>query len=280
MSLASVFKGRCLKPVIITLMMCVSSCVLSKALVFGVVPQYDSRAIQSLWGPILKEMELHSNLEFKLSIAPNIPAFEKALLAGKYDLAYMNPYHYILANKKLGFQPIVKDIGRNLFGIVVVKKDSNIKDVKGLDNKLVAFPAPNAMGAALIPRAEFDRIHGINITPRYVKSHNSSYINAAMGLSDASGGVMSTFNRLDPNIKDQLKIIYKTSNHSPHPVAVHSRISKEIKKNLTDLFLEVSNLSSLEKSFKGIPFKKMGVANHSDYLPLKKLSLEDYYVKQ
>jgi phosphonate transport system substrate-binding protein len=61
----------------------------------------------------------------------------------------MNPYHAIRANKKHGYAPLVRDVGRSLFGIIVVKKDSPIETVSELDGEIVAFPAPNALGAAL-----------------------------------------------------------------------------------------------------------------------------------
>ena len=101
--------------------------------IVGVVPQFDARRTQKVWSPILKRLEDETGLSFKLVGSPDIPEFEKSFTAGKYDFAYMNPYHLVVANESQGYSPIIRDIARKLFGIIVVKKDSPITSIDQLD---------------------------------------------------------------------------------------------------------------------------------------------------
>ncbi len=120
----------------------------------GIVPQFEALRLASTWLPILEELEKRTGHTFEMIGAPTIPAFEVAFQGGEYDIAYMNPYHGVMAEQAQGYIPIVRDGSRMLYGILAVRKDSPLQDVKELDGKKIAFPAPNALGASLLMRAE------------------------------------------------------------------------------------------------------------------------------
>ena len=246
---------------------------------FGVVPQFDARRIQSIWQPIIEALEKQSGYHFELIGSPSIPEFEKQFMAGDFDFAYMNPYHLIKAQKSQGYMPLVRDVGRTLFGIVVVRKDSSIQDVKELDGKSVAFPAPNALGAALIPRTEFGEIYKINIQPEYVRSHSSVYLNVVTGQTVAGGGVQKTLQKQSANIRDALKVIYKTPHVAPHPVAAHPRIDQATRDKVREAFLQLGNTPEGRELLARIPMKQVGQATLEDYAPLKQMGLDKYYVQ-
>ncbi len=158
----------------------------------GVVPQFEARKLHSAWRPILDQLEARTGYHFKLQGSQNIPDFELEFMQGKFDFAYMNPYHLVIANQKAGYIPLVRDIGRELFGVLVVAKNSGIKDPASLNGKTVAFPAPNALGASLQMRQELQDSFGVTVKPKYVKTHDSVYLNVLLGEAAAGGGVQKT----------------------------------------------------------------------------------------
>jgi phosphonate transport system substrate-binding protein len=246
---------------------------------FGVVPQFDARRIQAIWQPVLSAVEKHSGLRLELVGSPDIPQFENQLMAGEFDFAYMNPYHLIKAHTAQDYSPLVRDVGRTLYGIIVVRKDSPIQQIEDMDGKPVAFPAPNALGAALLPRAEFGEIYKINIQPRYVRSHSSVYLNVVTGQTVAGGGVQKTLQKQPANIRDALKVIYKTPQVAPHPVAVHPRVDKASEDKVRKAFLQLGNSPEGRELLANIPMKQVGRATLEDYEPLKQMGLDKYYVQ-
>jgi phosphonate transport system substrate-binding protein len=191
----------------------------------GVVPQFEPSKITKTWEPILKRISESSGIKLQLSASPSIPEFERQFEAGSFDFAYMNPYHLIVANEKQGYLPLIRDINSSLFGIIVVRKESPLKSVEGLDGKTVAFPAPNALGAALLTRAEFSRKFQIKIKEKYVNSHSSVYLNVLLGQVDAGGGVLKTLSQQPEDVRSQLRVLYKTTEIPSHPFVAHPSIS-------------------------------------------------------
>ncbi|MFQ6370906.1 phosphate/phosphite/phosphonate ABC transporter substrate-binding protein [Shewanella sp. YIC-542] len=246
----------------------------------GVVPQYDARQIAATWQPILAQVSAISGVQLVLQSSPSIPQFEQQFAQGEYDIAYMNPYHFIVANRLQGYQPLVKDVGNQLYGIIVVRKDSPLQKVTDLDGKTIAFPAPNALGAALIPRAEFSTLFHIHVTPKYVLSHSSVYLNVILGQTAAGGGVQKTLSLQPPEIRDQLRIIYETTKVAAHPVVAHPRVAKEVQQKIQQAFLQLGRTEKGRQLLAKIPMKQIGAATMEDYAPLKQMGLESFYIQE
>jgi phosphonate transport system substrate-binding protein len=191
----------------------------------------------------------------------------------------MNPYHAIIGHDREGYEPIIRDVGRSLYGIIVVKKDSPFNAIEDLDGKKVAFPAPNALGAALIPRAEFSRKYNIDVEEMYVGSHSSVYLNVALGLAAAGGGVQKTLSQQPEQITSQLRIISKTQEVPPHPITAHKRVPDEVKQAVSDAFLKIAATEQGAKLLKKIPMVSAGKASIQDYQLLNEMKLDEFYVK-
>jgi phosphonate transport system substrate-binding protein len=248
-------------------------------LTVGVVPQFDLRRMDAVWSPILRRLETATGARFTLALEPDIPAFERKLKAGAYDIAYMNPYHYVEASARQGYRAIIRDVAEPLYGIVVVRKDSPMTRVEELDGKVVAFPSPNALGAALIPRAEFVRKFHISVRERFVKSHTSSYMNVLLGQADAAGGVQATLEKQAPEVREGLRILYETDRHTPHPVAVHPRLSAEMAAKVQAAFLALGEDSEGRTLLAEIPIKQVGRATDGEYDRLRGLGLAAFAVE-
>lgn len=246
-------------------------------LTVGVVPQFNARRIHGNWQPILDQLTLSTGIKLQLSGSPSIPDFEKRMQRGEFDLVYLNPYHQVIANRTQGYTPILKDVSKQLFGILVVPKEGPIQRVEELNGKVIAFPAPNALGASLMMRADLLNKFHLDITPRYVKTHTSVYLNTALGQTSAGGGVMRTFNEQPPEVRDQLRILYETARVAPHPISVHPRVPTEIAAKLKDALLAMGDTEDGRELLAGIPIHRIGLASQADYQPLAKMGLEAVY---
>lgn len=242
----------------------------------GVVPQYEIRQLIDIWNPVIEYLNDNSDSKFVLSPSPDIPTFEKQLSKGLFDFVYVNPFQYLRASRQQGYQAILRDGSRKLQGIIVVNRNGKINKLEDLKEKAMVFPAPNALGASLMVRHELEQIKGIKITPRYVKTHRSVYLQIATGRFPAGGGVESTLNRQSPEMRKRLKIIHYTDELFPHPVVVHPRVNPaDIKKFIT-MIMQLSDSMQGKKLLNQIPINKVTTADHSEYLELDSLNLKRY----
>lgn len=245
---------------------------------FGVVPQFEASQLHRIWRPILKELENKTGHSFKMTGTASIQSFEEAFFNGRYDFAYMNPWHSLLAFEKLEYRPVVRDSTSQLYGALFVHKDSNINELKELSGKKVAFPAQNALGASMLLRADLKLLFGVEVEPVYVGTHSSVYMNIALKQVQAGGGVMRSFNEQKPSIQSRLKKIYTTRAIPPHPIIAHSRISTAITEQVRKAFIEMAEKPETRKLLAKIPLSKPIAAYKEDYQILKQWRLNDFYV--
>lgn len=245
----------------------------------GIVPQLEIRQIHDIWTPILNELQQRTGYTFKFSGSASIPEFERQFSAGQFDFAYMNPYHLLLANNRQGYIPLVRDVSSELRGILVVKKGS-IKNINELAGKTIAFPAPNALGASLIMRADLSNRLKLNYRPIYVKSHSSVYLNVLMGLATAGGGVDKTLEQQPENIRNNLAVIYRTAGFASHPFVVHPRVPVAIQKKVQQALLDFADTNRGKAILNEVPFQQLGRASYDDYKPIATLGLEQFFVQE
>lgn len=246
------------------------------AYTMGIVPQFDARRTYKIWRPILDELEKRTGLHFTIRGSATIPAFELEFNAGAFDFAYINPYHVLLSSKGEGYIPLVRDTGRALQGIIVVQKDSPIQSVKELAGKTVAFPAPNSTGATLLTRSELLDQYQVKVVPRFVKTHSSVYLNVALGQAVAGGAVQKTLSQQKAEIKNALRVLYRTQGIAPHPFTAHPRVPKEVRKKVKAALLEMGQDENSKQLLSRVPIKTIGVATIKDYQPLANMGLERF----
>ncbi len=241
-------------------------------LIFGVVPQQSASKLARLWTPILGHISERSGLKIRFGTAPDIPTFEKRLAAGEYDLAYMNPYHYTVFHEAPGYQALAKARDRHINGIMVVRKDSKITDLKELDNSSLAFPAPAAFAASILTRSHLAGLH-IKYQPKYVSSHDSVYRTVVKGIYPAGGGVIRTFNNVEPDIREQLRILWTTKEYTPHAIAAHPDVEPgdftKVQQALVTMGQDARGKSLLEN----IKIKGFETAVNSDWDDVRSLNI-------
>ncbi|WP_421870376.1 phosphate/phosphite/phosphonate ABC transporter substrate-binding protein [Motiliproteus sp.] len=249
-----------------------------KSYTLGVVPQFEQRKLFQIWQPIVDELEKRTGLAIHLRGSPRIPEFEKSFIAGEYDFAYMNPFHSLRASASQGYMPLIRDGARELYGVLVVRRDSDIESIADLDGKRIAFPAPNALGASLMIRADLDRKHSIKFVPSYVQTHSSVYLNVALKQVQAGGGVMSTLRAQRAELSDKLRVLYETQRIAPHPISAHPRVPEEDRRAVQQALLNMSKEPAGQKLLNAIPIREAVKADFSDYEIMLDWGLDDYWV--
>ena len=244
----------------------------TKPLTFGIVPQQSAAKLARLWGPITQYLSEQTGRKIVFKTAPNIPTFEKRVLAGEYDLAYMNPYHFTVFNQKPGYRAVARQANKLIKGIIVVRKDSALSGLSELQGERLAFPAPAAFAASVLPRAELTQ-QGVAFEPKYVSSHDSVYRNVAKGLFPAGGGIQRTLNNVAPDVREQLRILWTTSGYTPHAIAVHPGMDQSTLKAVQDALLAMNESEKGRQLLASIKFKGIEAATDKDWDDVRALNI-------
>lgn len=243
---------------------------------FGVVPQFEPRKMFGIWQPIVDEIEKRTGLRLALVIPLNVPAMEGELEQGSYDFIYASPYHIMRNYPKQGYIPLVRD-RKPLRGILVVRKDNPLRDLKELDGKTLAVPSPNAIGASMLPRADLEHLFGVRMKMINVKTHSSAYLNVVNGLVEAAGGVEKTLTEQDKAVRDQLRVVYTTREMPSHPVAAHPRVGKAAREQIRKALLEMAATPAGKVLLDAVPMAEPVPASIEDYLVMRNWGLDAYW---
>ena len=276
--LTSTMRIRSIAFSILLLMMAHSSLADDKIYSFAVVPQRPSSELAAQWLPFLEWVSAKSGVQLRFVTAPDIPTFEKKLAEGEYDLAYMNPYHYTVFHKKSGYEALAREKGRTLKGILVVRKDSSIKEIKQLEGMELAFPAPGSFAASILPRVALRQL-GINVIPKFVKSHESVYLNVEQRHYAAGGGIESTFDTTDKSIKNNLRVLWSTKEFTPHAIASHPRLPKAIAKKIQETLVDMANSNEGRQQLSSVNFKEIEAAKDADWNDIRRLKISEVDVR-
>ncbi|GAB4265565.1 MAG: phosphate/phosphite/phosphonate ABC transporter substrate-binding protein [Methylomicrobium sp.] len=245
----------------------------AKTIRFGIVPQQAPMKLAELWGPVLKHLSHLTGYDIQFKTAPDIPSFEQRVLAKEYDIAYMNPYHFVFFNAHSGYRAIAREAGNLIQGIIVVAKNSPIQSLTELHNLSLAFPSPAAFAATVLPQAELKQM-GITFTPKYVSSHDSVYRSVAKGIYPAGGGIMRTFNNLAPDVREQLRILWNTRQYTPHAIAVSPNLDDETQSVLQKALLALNDSEESRALLGALNFNGIETAKDSDWDDIRALQID------
>ena len=275
MHFLSRFAGQCL------LMLGLVSTAWGQATVtFAVVPQQSATQLAEAWTPVLAWLSQSSGLQLQFVTAPDVPSFEQRLAAGSYDVAYMNPYHFTVFSAHPGYRALSRAKGDRIKGIVVVQKDSAIKNLSDLNGKTLAFPTPAAFAASLLVQAEL-RGRGVAFTPKIVNSHNSVYRSVAKGIFPAGGGIPRTLELLDESVRNDLRVLWETREFTPHAIASRPGLETSVRTKLLKAMRDMGTDPGGQALLKGIGFMGFEPAKNEDWDDVRSLKIrpEDAQLK-
>jgi phosphonate transport system substrate-binding protein len=240
---------------------------------FSVVPQQSASKSAAQWIPLLASISEATGVKLVFETRKDIPEFERTLSSGLPDLAYMNPYHYVVFHESPGYEALARAKDKRITGIMVARKGSDISGLGDLDGMEVAFPAPAAFAATLLPRAEFARKE-MEVTPRFVSSHDSVYRNVASGTSPAGGGVVRTFKAMPAEITDQLQVIWTSEAFTPHAIAAHPRVPREVVAAIRAALVNLHETPAGAAILEPIKLKGFELGKDADWDDVRALNLE------
>jgi len=253
--------------------------VAADTLTLAVVPQLSPEVTHRNWAPFARKLGQETGHKLQLRVYRTFDEFETDFINGVPELVYLNPYHQLTAHKAQGYEPLVRDAGNLLSGVIVVRQDSPIRSVRDLNGKILGFPDPNAFAASLYMRALLTEKEKIRFIPRFYTTHGNVYRHVIVGDVAAGGGVNNTLAREYPETRAALRVLYITPGTAPHPLSAHPRVPPEVREQLIRAILRFKKEEAGRIALKKIQISEPVRANHArDYRPLEKLRLHRYTI--
>ena len=219
------------------------------------VPSGDSQVIVKGGKEVGDLLHKETGLYFKTSVATSYAAVIEAMGAGKVDVGWLATFSYVLAKDKYDVELllVVQRFGSPFYrGQIMVRADSGIQSLKGLQGKRFAFVDPASTSGHLYPKTlllskgfEPKTFFGKSV---FAGSHNAVVLSIYKGEVDggaAYDGSRVAVAKSYPDVFEKIKVIAYTKEIPNDTVSVRKELPESLKMKLRD------GLKKISKSPKG-----------------------------
>lgn len=247
-----------------------------KEYVVGIHPLHNPKRLFEVYEPIISHIETNiPGVRFKLEASRNYEEFDKKLYSGHFDFAMPNPYQTVLSLKHnyRVFGKMGDD--ENFRGIILVRKDSGIRQVTDLKGKKIAYPAVTALAATMMPQY-YLHTHGIDVNRDienlYVGSQESAIMNVLRGHV-AAGATWPipwiTFSHEHPELASQLEVKWRTTTLPNNGWVVRQDVPPELTAKFAALLFGLNKNTQGREMLARLPISKFEAATDKTYQPVR-----------
>lgn len=246
-------------------------------LIIGIHPYFNTQKMFLAYAPLLNYLESHlDGIHFKMETSLDYADFERKLKEKRFDIALPNPYQTLKAVDS-GYEIIAKVKPDSGFrGLIIARKDQHIQSVKQLRGKLIAFPAPTALAAAMMPKL-FLLERGVNVEkeayPRYVGSQYSSIMNAYSGNTFAACTWPASWNLWkaeNPQKAKEMELLWQTPALVSNSIVVRTDLAEKTKKEFVNILVQLDRNPNTKGLLRKIEVEGFEEANNKTYDPVRK----------
>lgn len=229
------------------------------------VPSTDSTKILTSMKPVARCLEKETGLTFEISVPNNYIVAIEGMGSKKVDIAFLPTFGYLLAHEKFGAEALLKASrnGETTYrAAILARTDRNIKSVKDLNGKKIAYVDPASTSGYILPKKlfmdskikpseeVFQGKHDAVVTAVYqgqVDAGAVFYNKPVDGkIKDAREKVKTQF----PDIEEKVKIVTLTDDIPNDPIVIRKEIPAEAKTKISKAFQ--SCVAQLPDAFRGI----------------------------
>lgn len=215
----------------------------------GRIPFRSARDLVKTHEPLMVYLKNKLNYDnVKMISAPNYEGMAKLLKENKIDIAWLGTKNYIKLKETLDVDAVIRPVrfGKPYYGgLIIARKDSSIKKLEDLKDKVFAFVDKGSASGYLYPLALLLK-SGINPTTyfkeiKFLREHDTVVYNVFLKKVDA--GCVYDDARLtlkDENQVKELSVIARTPNIPNEPIVVSKSMSPEDKEAIINAFLKLS----------------------------------------
>lgn len=242
---------------------------------FAIHPLHNPKKLAEAYQPLISYINRHLEQgRFELEASRDYQAYEEKLRQRQPDFILPNPWQSLQA-MDVGYKVVaMAGEAEDFKGVIVVRKDSGIKQLADLKGKIVSYPSPTALAACLLPQY-FLHKNGIDvnrdITNAYVGSQESSIMNVYLRQAGA-GATWSQpwrlFQEEHPDEAAQLRVAWETEHMQNNSVMARDDLPPVLVQRVTQLLLALQETEEGQRILEGMAIKAFYSAQDDDYRSL------------
>jgi len=243
---------------------------------FAVHPLHNPQRLAAVYGPIVAYLNRHlGGPTLRLEASRSYEAFEAELYGRGYQLALPNPVQ-ALRSLGSGYRIFGKMGGDEQFrGIILVRRDSGLQRVEQLKGMVVAFPAPTALAATMLP-LWYLHTHGLDANRElrrlYTGSQESSIMSVYLGQAAAAATwpvPWETFSRRRPEVAAALEVRWETGALMNNALVARDDVPPELVARVGALLFALHETPEGARLLAEVPIPRFEPATAETYAPVR-----------
>jgi phosphonate transport system substrate-binding protein len=248
-----------------------------KSLLIGLIPEQNIFKQIERYTPLTDYLSKKVGVKIRLKVLTRYGNIIDNFASSSLDAAFFGSFTYALAHTKLGVEVLARpealDGSSTYHGLLFVRKDSGIKNVKSMKGKRIAFVDKATTAGFLFPVAHLMR-HGVTDYKTYFKevyftgTHDHAILDVLNKRADVGAAKNTVFERLaqtDTRISQELVVLDKSANVPENALAVRRDLDTALKRLLLDALLSMSNRSDGQTILLNFGAKRFILTADRDY---------------
>ncbi len=243
----------------------------------AVHPLHNPEKLSTAYQPLVDHLNRQlTGDRIVLEASRDYQAFEQKFRGREPAFLLPNPWQTLQAIK-VGYHVIaIAGDADDFRGLFIIRKDSGIKQPADLKGKVVSYPSPTALAAAIMPQY-FLHTRGIDIGRDiqnvYVGSQESSIMNVYLGKS-AAGATWPPpwrlFQKDYPAEAAQLEVVWQTPPLINNSVMVRDDVPENVREQVRRTLLELAQTAQGRAILDGMQTARFHAADDASYDVVRK----------
>ena len=218
----------------------------------GILPYLSVRTVLTTYQPLQQYLQDRLQRPVLFVTAPNMRTFVERTQRGEYRFVLTAPHFARLAQQEAGYLPMLRT-KRDLYGVLLVDKDSPLRHVSELRGETVATPDSiaiiNMLGAQLL------RANGLkpgkDVELRAMPSHDTAVLALQKGDTAAAIVSVTALQQMPEELKNNIRTL-AISNGIPHIMFLaHPKAPRREVADMTTLLLAFAENTPEGRRFMG-----------------------------
>jgi phosphonate transport system substrate-binding protein len=248
-----------------------------KALLIGLIPEQNIFKQIERYEPMARYLSRKTGTKISLTVLPRYGNIIDNFSTSGMDGAFFGSFTYALAHAKLGVEvlarPVAHDNTSTYHGLIFVRKDSRIKNVRDMKGKRFAFVDKATTAGYLLPLEYFHEA-GIRDYKGFLKesyfagTHEDAIYDVLNRKADIGAAKNTVFDRLamsDPRIRKELVVLRISPDVPENGIALRKDIDEATRTGLREALLSMHEDPEGKRVLEQFGAKRFIATTNEDY---------------